>query len=149
MTALAPDVRPLDNTLEAALALPEEVPEDLRAMHDELMTRMRNEARTVSMGTIQLLLIDRITYWFTMMKLGERNRETSIREAKDMLDFWLKATTEFNRMLQASESKSRTTVLVEVQNILRHSAKEIAKESPSLAQSVTMYWNEEFARIDL
>lgn len=147
MTVLDPDLAPTGEALEGAFALPDHLPEEYHALHTEILNRLRNEARAVSMSTVQTLIMERIAYFYVVMKYKESTSEIGLKEQKEMLDFWLKTTTEFNKMLQASESKSRTTLLVEVQNVLRGSLKHV--KDPDTARLLSQQWSEEFARIDI
>lgn len=149
MTELHPDLREEgDELFEQLSSLPAEIPESLRAIHSELIVRMRNEARAVSMSTIQRMLMERIAYFYIAMKWRETAspEPLSLKEQKEMLDFWIKMTTEFNKLLNATESKSRSTLLAEVELILRESAKKL--EDPEKRRELTNYWSAEFARID-
>lgn len=149
MTELHPDLRDESDDIFVELSrLPAEIPENLRAIHADLIVRMRNEARAVSMSTIQRLLMERIAYFYIAMKWRETDAETplSLKEQKEMLDFWIKMTNEFNKLLNATESKSRSTLLAEVELILRESAKKL--EDPEKRRELTNYWSAEFARID-
>lgn len=149
MTELDPDLKPIGDAFEAAFALPPNLPESLKELHAEILTSLRNEAKTVSMQTTQKMLMERIAYFYVAMKWREIDAEIpmSLKENKEMLDFWLKMLVEFNKLLVASESKSRTTLLVEVQNVLRQSLKKVP--DPELRRDLAMEWNEEFARIDI
>lgn len=146
MTELDPDLPADGDALEAAFELPEDLPKKYHDLHTEILTRLRNEARTVSMNMVQTLIMERIAYFFVIMKFKESTSEIGLKEQKETLEFWLKTSVEFNRMLQASEAKSRTTYLVEIQNILRHSLKKVS--DPETRRALAMEWNEEFARID-
>ena len=139
----------MGDAFEAAFALPDNLPQNLRDLHAEILASLRNEARAVSMQTTQKMLMERMTYFYVAMKWRELEAEVpmSLKEQKEMLDFWLKMIVEFNKLLTASESKSRTTLLVEVQNVLRQSLKKI--QDPELRRDLAMEWNEEFARIDI
>lgn len=149
MTELDPSVSPAGDAFEAAYQLPPGFPEEFRALHREILTRLRNEARAVPMNTNMLMLIERMTHFYVAMKIREADAEVafSLKEQKEMLDFWLKMVVEFNKGIASSESKSRTTLLVEVQNVLRNSLKKVKDQK--LARDLSMEWNEEFARIDI
>lgn len=146
MTELDPDLAPVGDALATAWKLPDEFPAEYHTLHQEVLTRLRNEARAVSMSTVQSLIMERIAYFYVAMKYKESTSEIGLKEQKEMLDFWLKTTTEFNRMLQASENKSKTTFLVEIHNILRNSLKQVP--DPEIRRLLSSTWNEEFARID-
>jgi hypothetical protein len=149
MTELDPTVPPAGDAFEAAYRLPENFPEQWRALHEEIITRLRNESRAVSMSTNMFMLIERMAYFYVGMKIREADSEVpfSLKEQKEMLDFWLKMHAEFNKGIASTESKSRTTLLVEVQNVLRQSMKLI--KDPLEKQQVNQFLNEEFARIDV
>lgn len=154
MTALDPDIAPVGDALAAAFTLPDYLPPEYHALYHEVLTRLRNEARGISMTTAQTLIMERISYFYVVMKYKEASGELGLKEQKETLDFWLKTTIEFNRMLTASENKSNTTFLVELQNILRNSLKvldgvDLTKVSATeLKQRLNVNWNEEFARIN-
>jgi hypothetical protein len=101
------------------------------------------------MNTNMLMLIERMTHFYVAMKIREAEADVpfSLKEQKEMLDFWLKMVVEFNKGIAASESKARTTLLVEVQNVLRQSLKRV--KDPELRRELASEWNEEFARIDI
>jgi hypothetical protein len=149
MTELDPTIQPVGEAFEAAYRLPEHFPEDFRALHTEILTRLRNEARAVPMSTNMLMLIERMTHFYVAMKIREADSEVpfSLKEQKEMLDFWLKMVVEFNKGIASSESKARTTLLVEVQNVLRQSLKKV--HDPEVRRALSIEWNEEFARIDI
>lgn len=148
MTDIDPDLAPDGDAFAAAYELPEGFPDSLRELHTEILNRMRNESRAVPMNTVQRMLVERIAYFYVAMKHRETQAEVSfsLKEQKEMLDFWLKMTVEFNRLLSTSQDKARTTLLVEVQNVLRNSLKKVP--DAELRQALALEWNNEFARID-
>lgn len=149
MTDLDPDLPPEEDSFSAAYALPGDLPEGLRKLHGDILVQLRNESRAVPMNTIQKMLVERIAYFYVAMKYRETVSEIpmSLKETKEMNDFWLKMTVEFNRLLSASQDKARTTLLVEVQNVLRNSLKNIT--DPELKRLLSQEWSAEFARIDI
>jgi hypothetical protein len=148
-TETDPTLAPVGDAFEAAYQLPAGFPEEFRALHAEILTRLRNESRAVPMNTNMLMLIERMTHFYVAMKIREAEADVpfSLKEQKEMLDFWLKMVVEFNKGIAASESKARTTLLVEVQNVLRQSLKRV--KDPELRRELASEWNEEFARIDI
>lgn len=149
MTELDPTIPPLGEAFEAAYTLPGDFPESLRVLHTEILTRLRNESRAVPMNTVQTMLVERMAYFYVAMKYREMTAEIpfSLKEQKEMSDFWLKMTDVFLKGIATSESKSRTTLLVEVQNILRQSLKKVP--DAELKRVLAQEWNAEFARIDI
>jgi hypothetical protein len=146
MTELDPDLPPIDDALAAAFTLPAGTDNHWVELHEEIVTRMRNESRAVPMGTVQHLLLSNIAWFFVSMKM-RADEGMPLKEQKEMMDAWLKMTIEFNRLLTASQDKARTTILVEVQNVLRQGLK-IVKD-PVEKQTFSQYLNEEFARLDI
>jgi len=149
MTELDPTLPSVGEAFEAAYRLPESFPDEFRALHEEIITRLRNEARAVPMSTNMYMLIERMTHFYVAMKIREADADTpfSLKEQKEMLDFWLKMVVEFNKGIASSESKTRTTLLVEIQNVLRQSLKKV--KDPEVRRALSQEWNEEFARIDI
>lgn len=147
-TELHPDLQPDSEFYSPLYQLPDEIPENLREIHGDLITRMRNEARAVPMGVIQTLLMERIAFFYIAMKWRELSADNrlSLKEQKEYLDFFVKMTSEFNKLITSSESKSRTALLIEIQNILRSSLKEVP--DLELKRKLNSIWSEEFARID-
>lgn len=149
MTELDPDVAPAGEAFEAAYNLPSSFPADMRALHTEILTSLRNESRALPMSTSLRMLTERMAYFYVAMKWRESDADSplGLKEQKEMLDFWLKIMVEFNKLINASQDKARTTLLVEIQNILRQSLKNVSV--PDDRKKLAREWSEEFARINV
>ncbi len=111
--------------LDAAFELPDIVEDPkLRGLYEVLVHRMREEAKHLSMNTIQQLLIERIAYNYIVLRSKERGELGGFNTAsiqKDFNTFWLSMTQEFNRMLGKNEpmnSGEKKTLIKEIQQII-------------------------------
>jgi hypothetical protein len=119
MTELDLDLQPNGDSFDAVFRLPETFPEDLRAVHTEMITRMRNESRAVSAGTNVLILIERMAWFYVQMKYSELYGEPlSLKELKEVNDFWLKMHSEYNKLITSAESRSRIAMLEAIQDVV-------------------------------
>lgn len=144
---LDPDIEDPRNALAAAFTLPEDISPELAVLHNDIVTKLTNEARSLPMNTIQRLLLERIAYFYIAMKQKELTTGFSMREQKEMMTFWLSMTQEFNKLLSASNDKARTTLLVEIKNVLVQSLH--AVKDPDERRILSRTWNEMFAEMDL
>lgn len=151
MTELDPDVQPGGDAFEAAYNLPADFPENMKALHTEILTKLRNEARAIPMSTTMYMLIERMTHFYVAMKVRESQSDTpfSLKEQKEMLDFWLKMLVEFNKNVAAASDRAKSSLLLEVQNVLKSSLKLVRKKDPELAKELGLTWSEDFARMDI
>lgn len=113
------------DSLDAAFELPEVITDPrLRQLYEILIHRMRAEARSLPMSTVQELLIERIAFNYIVLRSKERGELGGFGSAtvqKDYNTFWLSMTQEFNRMLGKVEPLSgadRRALLKDVQKII-------------------------------
>jgi hypothetical protein len=116
--------RPLES-LDNAFELPDFIEDDkLRQLYEVLVHRMRREAKSLPMNTVQLLLIERIAFNYIVMRMRERGELGGFGSSnvqKDFNAFWLSMTQEFNRMLGKSEGlggNERRELLGEIQQLI-------------------------------
>ena len=75
MEQFSDDFAPLDG----AFYLPEHIEDtNLRQLYEVLVSRMRREAATLPMNTVQQLLIERIAYNYIVMREKERSEERRV-----------------------------------------------------------------------
>ena len=116
---------PLDD-LDAAFELSDTVTDEkLRGLYEVLVSKMRNEAKSLPMTTVQTLLIERIATNYVMLKAREKGANggfTSASAQQQYNNFWLSMTQEFNRMLGKSpeplNGNDRKAFLREIQQII-------------------------------
>lgn len=149
MTELDLDLEPNGDAFEAAYALPEDLPDNLRALHAEIIVTLRNESRAVSVGMNVKMLVERMAYFYVAMKYRELNaaEPMSLKEQKEMLDFWLKIHDQYNKLITSAEGKSRIALLSTVMDILRESLNEI--DDPEQRVALQTNWQSRFAEIGL
>ncbi len=147
MTELDIDLQPNGEGFDAAFRLPNDFPEDLRALHTEMITRMRNESRAVSAGTNVLVLIERMTWFYVSMKRQELYPETgeelSLADLQKLNDFWLKMHAEYNKLITSAESRSRVAMLMAVQEILADSLEHL-EDQPEKQRALQEMWAARF-----
>lgn len=147
MTELDPDISPLSVSFAEAYAFPADVDPRWRPFYEETLTQMRNEARGLPLGTVQFILLGEIAYLGLKLRAGEADGTATATELKNMREMLHKFLVEFNRMLTASDDKARTTLLVEIKNVLVQSAKFI--KDPEERREVNRFWNTKFAELDV
>lgn len=113
------DAAPADG-LEHAFSIPDHIQTDERlvTLHAEMVQRLRREAAGLPMNTIQQLLIERIASFYVQIKYKENTNTFTANQQKEYNSYWLQLTTEFNRLLQASDDKLREALLIEIQKIV-------------------------------
>lgn len=114
---------PLDEPLDelaSAFTLPDYLAEDdeLVALHEEIVRRLRREAAGLPMKTAHMLLIERIATFYITIRYKENNDSFRGYQQKEFNAYWLSLTQEFNRVLQANDEKLREAMLLEVQDIV-------------------------------
>lgn len=94
----------------------------MRALYEVLISRMTKEAEHLPMGTVQLLLIERIATNYIVMREKERGRLGGYQHSSQQKDwniFWLSMTQEFNRMLgKSGTATDRKALLQDMQKII-------------------------------
>lgn len=142
------DPPPLDE-LHDLFDLPEELQgvEQYVRWHSEISTRLRREASGLPMKTIQLMLMERIVNFYVVMRSMETDPNVSANQQKNALEFWLKMTTEFNRLLEKHQDKLLNEVVLKVQAILREVLPLISNKEER--QTVRRELNARFAEIEL
>jgi hypothetical protein len=150
-TELDLDLQPAGDAFETVFRLPDEMPDDIRAMHSEMITRMRNESRAVSAGTNVLILIERMAWFYASMKnqeLHPTDEPLSMTKLKELSEFWLKMHAEYNRLITSAESRSRLALLEAVQEMLDDSLVALNNE-PEKQQKLRMAWAAGFEKLGL
>lgn len=114
------DAPPLDN-LDDAFTLPEPYSTDERALrwHTEIVDRMRREAAGIPMNTAQILLMERIAFFYVVNKYKEWNEGgVSGRELKDMNSAFLSMLDTFNRLLEKHNDKVAKENMGKIEGII-------------------------------
>lgn len=119
--------------LDPAFELPEAVTDArLRSLYEVLVHRMREEARTLPMNTVQQLLIERIATNYIILRAreaGDMGGFSNASSQKEFNSFWLAMTQEFNRLLCKVEPVSgadRKALMREMQQIITQTVSTVA-----------------------
>lgn len=151
MTELDLDLSTDDAFERTAYRLPDDIPVDMRALHKEIITRLRNESRAVSVGTNIQILIERMAWFYIWMKNAELHPEGDPLTAKELMElnkFWLAMHSEYNKLITSAESKSRIALLQSVQDILRSSLA-LLDEQPEKKLQLQESWRAQFEELGL
>lgn len=134
--------------LERAFQLPDYVREspELVELYNEMVSRLRQEADGLPMGTLQHLLIERIASFYVQIKFKENTNDFRLNQQKEFNTYWLQLTTEFNRLLQASDDSRRNALLVKVGDIVIEGLKLI--ENVENRKSVQQFFSGEFSSLN-
>lgn len=114
------DAPPLD-ALDDAFALPEPYADDERIVrwHTEIVTRLRREAAGIPMTTAQTMLMERIAFFYVVMRYKEFNEGgISPRELKDNNSAFLSMLDSFNKLLEKHNDKVIGEMMGKVMGIL-------------------------------
>lgn len=134
--------------LARAFRLPSFIREDeeLVALYDETVARLREEAKGIPMNTVQSLLMERIATFYVTIKWREDNNEwAGVSQQKDFNTYWLALTSEFNTILQKNDDSLRQAMLLEIQSVVLESLKTI--KDPDDRRSVRLAISEGLASI--
>jgi hypothetical protein len=111
-----------EDALDAALSVPQHiVGSRWEPIYHEILGRMKQEASGLSLGTVQILLMERIARFYVDMRMREEDgtiNRLSIKEQKEFNGFWLTMTAEFNKQLLNSQEKLRDALILSMQEIL-------------------------------
>lgn len=138
-----------DDGMAIIFTLPEVLSEhpQLRMMYDDIIARLRSEANGLPMNTVQLLLLERIAFYYVVMKFSELNGGVSPLVVKDMIKHWQSMTTEFNRQLAAGHEKLRDALLLSVYEVVNKAVSEVA--DPEIKVSLRQRLSGDFAEMGL
>lgn len=138
-----------DDGMAIIFTLPEVLSEhpQLRMMYDDIIARLRSEANGLPMNTVQLLLLERIAFYYVVMKFSELNGGVSPLVVKDMIKHWQSMTTEFNRQLAAGHEKLRDALLLSVYEVVNKAVSEVA--DPEIKASLRQRLSGDFAEMGL
>ncbi len=117
MTSSVQDLMASDDALDKAFKLPDHIVDEypqLGPIHDEIVLRLKDEARGMPMNTVQTLLLERIAYTYVFLKYRELKGEIAGKDQKDFNSFWLSMTQEFNRLLGVNEAERRDKMMDDV-----------------------------------
>lgn len=143
------DAPPLDE-LEDVFALPEPYASDERIQrwHTEIITRLRREAAGVPMTTAQTMLMERIAFFYIVMRFKEYSEGgISARELKDNNSAFLSMLDSFNKLLEKHNDKILHDVILQVTKILMDALPIISDEKERMAMRRRL--QEDFASINL
>lgn len=102
------------------------------------------------MNTIQTLLLERIAYTYTVIRMKEDGviaRFARANEAKDYNTFWMSMTQEFNKLLSSGQDKLRETLLLQVKDVVDAAIAEV--EDDDIKRKLRLALSEGFASINL
>lgn len=117
MTSSVQDLMASDDALDKAFKLPDHIVDEypqLGPIHDEIVLRLKDEARGMPMNTVQTLLLERIAYNYVFLKYRELKGDIGGKDQKDFNSFWLSMTQEFNRLLGVNEAERRDKMMDDV-----------------------------------
>lgn len=149
MTEINPlDAAP-DDGLERAFRLPQYIREDeeLVALYEEIVARLRREAAGLPMSTLQQLLIERQASFYVQIKFKENTQTFSPNQQKEFNVYWLDLNKEFARQLAASDDKLREAMLGEIHQIVKDALELVT--DPGQRRAVRLRLAEEFAAVQL
>lgn len=141
MTAPLP---PLDD-LDVIFVLPESVgDEDLRTMYEIVVNRLRRDlvAHLASPpNTLQLLVCERVSYNYVLIKQKERMRVGDLAgggfrhmtEVKEYNAFWLTLAETLSRMMKAGNQEYRDNLLRSVARVISEVLSEVVTDPVALA----------------
>jgi hypothetical protein len=149
MTEISPLDEPTPDGLDNAFMLPEFIMENepLVTLYEEMVKRLRQEAKGLPMNTLQQLLIERISSFYVQIKHKENTSTFTMNQQKEFNVYWLSLTQEFNRLLAASDDKLRSALLIEVQTIVSEAVSEV--KDPEDRRTVRRVLADKFANIGL
>lgn len=138
------------NGLDSIFVLPASLAEDarIRAWYEEMVTQLRREAAGIPMKSAQYTLMERIAYYYALMRYQELSEvEVSERERAAVREAWQKMIDQFNRLLEKHNDKLLNEMLVKVQNILFEHLPIVTDERDR--KSLRRAYVEAFASIEL
>jgi hypothetical protein len=142
--------QPTPDGMERAFRMPAYIAEDegMSALFNSMVERLRREAQGLPMNTVQQLLIERMASFYVQIKWKEDHDQWSgASQQKDFNTYWLSLTTEFNRLLAASDDKLRAAMLVEVQGVVNEALELVSDREER--RSIRRKMAEDFAAINL
>lgn len=134
-----------DDAFDAAFQLPEVIVNDasLRALHAEIVTRLRREAAGLPMSTVQNLILERLATLYVWIKYKERTGGFTDNQQKEFNKDWLDLAREFNKLLMAHQDKLREAMLIELQSIVIEGSKLIKDDEDR--RQFRLFLSEKFA----
>lgn len=150
MTDQQTELEPAQEGLEWAFHLPADAPEQYHALHREIVARLKSEAAGFPMNTIQTLLLERIAYTYTVIRMkedGVTQRFIRANEAKDYNSFWMSMTQEFNKLLASGQDKLREVLLLQVKGVVDDAVNSV--EDATTRKKLRLALSEGFAKINL
>lgn len=136
--------------LEWAFHLPADAPESYHTLHAEIVQRLQAEAAGFPMNTIQTLLLERIAYTYTVIRMkedGVAQRFLRANEARDYNSFWMSMTQEFNKLLSSGQDKLREVLLLQVKDVVDDAVNSV--EDEDTRKKLRLALSEGFASINL
>ena len=138
---------PPDDELERAYRLPDVIAadEELQALYDTLVQRLRTEALGLPLTTAQYLLIERIATKYVIIRYREQTGWLGVNAEKETNQQWLDLLKEWNRVLASSQEQMRAALLEQVQKITLE-AVTLIKDAED-RQNVRRHYQEKFAAL--
>lgn len=92
---------------------------DLRTMYFVLVDRLKKDAESSELSTIQWLLLERIAFNYVVIRWRERKMGTTqgfehTKYHKDFNTYWLAMTQEWRRILEGSSTDERISLMGQV-----------------------------------
>lgn len=117
-------------------------------VYNEIVQRMRNEAKGLTMNTSQELLIERIATFYVEVRFREEDDTLPPLTMKEHAEFnknWLDMVREFNKLLLSGQEKLREALVMEIQTILINRLSLI--KDPEQRRELRRALQEDFARL--
>lgn len=146
MTDSPLDAEP-DDRLERAFRPPQYIAEDeeLNALYEEMVGRLRAEALGIPMHTMQQFLIERIATKYVIIRYREEHGWVGINTEKEFNQQWLELLKEWNRVLQSSQEQMRDALLREAEKISVDAVNLVP--DPETRQALRRHFKERYAAL--
>ncbi len=144
---------PLDSAseqgIERAFRLPDYIEEDddLRALYEDMVRRLRAESMGIPMHTAQELLLERIATKYVIIRYRETHGWVGlgVNAEKEANQQWLEMLKEWNRVLAAGHEQLRDAILREAENIALDAVSLLG--DPDDRQKIRRHFKERFAAL--
>lgn len=102
--------------------------EELNALFEEIVARMRHEAEGIPMETNQLLLLSQIATDFVEMKYRDEIGWQGTNSRKDAKDQWVKLMGEWRQVLKDNKEKISEKIVADFIKITNETFKQIKND---------------------
>ena len=121
MTDADTDIELQANPLADLFTLPAPFSENeqVARWYNEIIARMQREAAGLPMQTNQIQLLERIAFFYAVMRYKELSGETiSARDLKDNNNAWLSMLDTFNRSIEKHKDQILRDTVLQIQGII-------------------------------